>query len=84
MGKSGDGPRGRRTTRRTWAGLVAVTAVTAALSACTTAVPPGLVDRPVPVTPAPFLTTIDGMTAAPGAVECVNERLDDHRSALLG
>lgn len=67
-----------------WVGLVAVTTVAAALAGCTTAAPPGLVDRSVSVTPAPFLTTIDGMTAVPGAVECVNERLDDHRSALPG
>lgn len=79
MGHGGDGPRRRRT-----AAVVVVAAAAAVLSACTTAVPPGLVDTPMTVTPAPSLTTIDGTTVLPGAVECVNERLDDHRSALPG
>lgn len=64
-----------------WAGLVAATAI---LSACTAAMPPGFVDTRPSATPTPFLTTIDGMSVAPEAVECVNERLDDHRSTLPG
>ncbi|GAA1984037.1 hypothetical protein GCM10009817_26830 [Terrabacter lapilli] len=63
------------------AGL-AVAAVT--LSACTAAMPPGVDRTPLLASPAPVLTTIDGMTAAPEAVECVNERLDSRRSALPG
>lgn len=64
-----------------WAALAAATAV---LSACTAAMPPGIDRTPVLASPAPVLTTIDGMTAAPGTVECVNERLDGRRSALPG
>lgn len=54
------------------------------LSACTAVMPPGIERTPALATPAPVLTTIDGMTAAPEAVECVNERLDGRRSALPG
>lgn len=64
-----------------WAGLAVGTTI---LSACTAATPPGLDLTGPPAVPAPFLTTIDGMTATPDAVECVNDRLDGRRSALPG
>lgn len=63
------------------AGLAVATVM---LSACTAAMPPGVDRTPLLASPAPVLTTIDGMPAAPQAVECVNERLDGRRSALPG
>ncbi|MEW1955321.1 hypothetical protein [Terrabacter sp. NPDC080008] len=72
-----------------WAGVV----VAALLSACTAAMPPGLDGRTGPsgpdgalssATPTPVLTTIDGMTPVPEALDCVAEHLDGRRSDLPG
>ncbi|GAA2028188.1 hypothetical protein GCM10009740_17240 [Terrabacter terrae] len=80
--------RARETGRRAATAAVArcagLAAATAMLSACTAATPPGYVGIPPATSPAPALTTIDGMTAVPEAAECVNERLDARRSTLPG
>ncbi len=46
--------------------------------------PPGYGHTPLAVSPAPVLTTIDGMTAVPENLECSNEHLDGRRSTLPG
>ena len=75
------------------AGRVGAAVAAAMLSACTAAMPPDGADTRSAATPAPFLTTIDGMPEPPAppapvaqseALDCVSEHLDGRRSSLPG